>query len=426
VSRWLTILFSAAESILVILIGVGIPLALGSIVWAVEMGFGPEWTVVWRAAADVWLLGHGVDVTFTLDPSTAAALGLPGAELPVTFSIALLGFALLTLLLAVRAGRRVAEVGHPIIGLITEIIVFGLASAGIVVAASHPAAEPNVTQGVVLPTLTFLIGILVGLATSQLRRDARAQGQRSRLAIARDAMLSRIPISLRVGIDASVRAGIAAVAALVVAASVVGALALGVGYAQLITFYETLHTEALGGLVLTVAQGAVLPNFVIWTMAWLVGPGFAVGTGSISSPFATALGPVPPIPIFGAIPSEPGSGAWIVLTLPLAAGLIAGILAHGRLRGVLRDWWLVVVGIAGGICGGIIAGLLAAASAGSGGPGRLADLGPDGVQVGVWAGVEFAIAITIGLLVAGTIRGLRSERLSAPSDDAGIAQSGRG
>lgn len=407
-------------------IGVGVPLALGSIVWAVELGFDPEWTVVWRAAADIWLLGHGVDVTFTLDPAIAAALGLPGAELPVTFSIALLGFALLTLLLAVRAGRRVAEVGHPIIGCLTEILVFGGASTAVVLLSAHPAAEPNVAEGVAFPTITFVVGLVAGIATSQLRRDARAQGERSRTGRIRDALVARIPLPVRVGVDTAVRAGLAAVAALVVAASVVCALALGFGYAQLITFYETLHTEALGGFVLTVAQAAILPNAVIWTMSWLIGPGFAVGTGSISSPFATALGPIPPIPIFGAIPPSPGSGAWMVLLLPLAAGLVAGILAHGRLRGVLRDWWLVLVGIAGGVCGGITAGLLAAASAGAGGPGRLADLGPDGVQVGVWAGVEFAISITIGLLIAGTVRGLTSRRSFAERTDSEFATSRRG
>src|SRR5690606_39249845 len=114
---------------------------------------------------------------------------------------------------------------------------------------------------------------------------------------------------------------------------------------------------------------------------WLVGPGFAVGAGSSVSPFATALGPVPPIPLFGAIPAEASPIARVALIAPLVAGLVAGILTHRRINHVLRDWWAVLVGIGAGVLGGAVMGLFAWWSAGAGGPGRLAVLGPDGVQV---------------------------------------------
>ena len=43
---------------------------------------GPTGLIFWRGAVDVWLIGHGVDVTFTLDPTTAAALGIAGRGRP--------------------------------------------------------------------------------------------------------------------------------------------------------------------------------------------------------------------------------------------------------------------------------------------------------------------------------------------------------
>src|SRR5690554_5820209 len=110
------------------------------------MGFGPDWVVIWRAAADIWLLGHGVDLAFRLDPTLIAQLGLPGAERPVVITIALLGVALLTALLAVRAGRRIAEVGHPIIGIATEVVVFGTGAAAVVLLAAHPSAAAPIWQ----------------------------------------------------------------------------------------------------------------------------------------------------------------------------------------------------------------------------------------------------------------------------------------
>ena len=75
-NRRLTALFAAAEALLVLGVGLAIPLAITTVLWATHFGFAPEWTVFWRAAADVWLLGHGVDVTFTLDPVLAALVGL--------------------------------------------------------------------------------------------------------------------------------------------------------------------------------------------------------------------------------------------------------------------------------------------------------------------------------------------------------------
>ena len=115
-TRRLTVLFAAFEAVLAVAIGIAIPLVPLTIVWAAQFGFAPDWLIFWRGSVDVWLLGHGVDVTFTLDPETALALGLAGADTPVVVTIALLGFALLTVLLGVRAGSRIAESGHRRLG----------------------------------------------------------------------------------------------------------------------------------------------------------------------------------------------------------------------------------------------------------------------------------------------------------------------
>jgi len=408
VPRWLTAVFAGAETLLVLAIGVGIPLVTATLVWAAQYGFAADFVVVWRIAADTWLLGHGVDVTFTLAPETADALGLAGAGLPVDFTIALLGFALLTFLLALRAGRRVSEAGHPIVGGLAAVAVFAGGAIAIVVTALHVDARPSIVQGVVYPTLIFAAGLAVGMATSSLRPQREGSDRFSR-AVKR--IRERIPIDVRVGVDGVVRGGVAAVAGLIALAGVVTALSIGIAFAQMIALYESLHAEILGGAVLTVAQLALLPNAVIWTASWLVGPGFAVGAGSSVSPFATSLGPVPPIPLFGAIPPESSPVAWMLLIAPLAAGLLAGVLTHRRISRVLRDWWAVLVGIAAGVLGGVMMGLLAAWSAGAGGPGRLVALGPDGLQVGIWAAVEFGVAIVVGMLVHAQVEAFSRRRL---------------
>ncbi len=397
-SRWLTALFAAAEALLVLVIGVGIPVLGATLVWAVQFGFGADWTVVWRVAADVWLLGHGVDITFTLDPGLVAALNLPGAELPVTVTVALLGFALLTLLLAVRAGRRILEAGHPITGAITAGIVFAGGSAAVVLLSLFDAARASIVQGVIFPTLTFGFGLVFGMVSAALR-VSREEGRQRRFTRAVRRLVDLVPERGAVGIDGAVRGGLGAVAGLIAVAAVVTALALAVSFTKLIALYETLHTGVLGGSTLTVAQFAVLPNAVIWTAAWLIGPGYAVGTGSSVSLFGTSLGPIPPIPMLGAIPPDALPGAWFGLLAPLVAGFVAGMLMHRRIRGRLQDWWVVGVGVGAGVVGGIAMGLLATWSGGAAGPGRLVDLGPNGTLVGVWAGIEFAVAIVVGCLI---------------------------
>lgn len=392
-TRRLTILFAGLESLLVLAIGVAIPLVPLTIVWAAHFGFAPEWLVFWRAAVDIWLLGHGVDVIFTLDPLLATALGLPAAGDPVKVTIALLGFALLTVLLGVRAGGRVAETGHRMLGALTAVVVFAAASLGVTATALHGSARPSLVQGLILPAVVFGVGVALGV----LR--ARRAGERDPLGEWID---DRSP-ELRAAAGAALRAGAGAVALTVAVAAVVVALLFVVRFSDMIGLYEALHTEVVGGIALTAGQLAVLPNLVLWAVAWLVGPGFAIGAGSHVSPVGTALGPIPAVPVFGALPTGDSPFGFLGVLVPVVAGFLAGVAVRPALARTLEYVTpLTVLGVAagGGIVGGLLTGLLAAASGGAAGPGRLVEVGPDPIAVGLVAAAEFAVAIGIGLAAA--------------------------
>ena len=105
-NRTTVALLAALEAVIVAAIGLGIALVPLTILWAAQYQLGAEWIVVWRAAADIWLVGHGANLTVTLDAQTVATLGLPGAATPFQVTIALLGFAVLTAGLGVRTGSR--------------------------------------------------------------------------------------------------------------------------------------------------------------------------------------------------------------------------------------------------------------------------------------------------------------------------------
>jgi hypothetical protein len=198
--------------------------------------------------------------------------------------------------------------------------------------------------------------------------------------------------------------GGAAAAALVVTVSgvIVGVLVL-IHYAKVISLYESIHAGVLGGIGITVGQLAFLPNTVIWCASWLIGPGFSIGSGSTISPLGTALGPVPAIPLLGALPDGQSDWGFIGLLVPVLAGFVAGLITRVRMDQDIfaekRVVATVAIGVLTGVVGGVIIGLLAWASAGSAGPGRLIDVGPVPFLTGVWAALEFGTAAIVGLFV---------------------------
>ena len=407
-TRRLTMLFSSFEALLVVAIGVAIPLVPLTIVWAATFGFGPDWAIFWRAAADIWLIGHGADVTFTLDHGTAAALGVAGADAPVRITIALLGFALLTLLLGVRAGGRIAETGHRALGMFTAIVMFGAASGLVTLTALNTAARPSLWQGAVLPTLVFAVGLLLGMLRERRERDRDAAGDGSRRRPLRD-WVAAWPAPVRAAAGGALRAGAAAVALTILVSAVAAAALIALNYAQIIRLYEALHTEVIGGIALTAAELAFLPNLVIWAASWFVGPGFAIGAGSHVSPLGTALGPMPTIPLLGALPTGEPAFGFAGLLVPVVAGFLAGAATRPLLvraldsaadaRGAAPSHGIAFLATAlgGGVFGGVLLGLLAAMSGGAAGPGRFQQVGPDALAVGLAAALEFAVAIGIGL-----------------------------
>ncbi|MDM4761410.1 DUF6350 family protein [Galbitalea sp. SE-J8] len=394
-NRPLTAVFAALEALLVVGVGVGIPLAMLTIVWAVQFGFALDWGAFWRAGVDTWLVGHGVDVSIALDPATASALGLAGSDARFAVSIAALGFAGLTLALAVRAGRRVAETRFRVFGEVVAIGTFAVLSLGLALTAQHPAASTDIAQAVIAPTLVFAVGVVVGSL-----RTRRAEGDDNGSSL-RDWVADWRP-ETRDSWRAVLAGGAFATASVVLVAALLVAVLLVAGYARIITLYESLHAEVLGGIALTLGQLALLPDLVVWAASWLVGPGFALGTGSTVSPVGTSLGPVPAIPVLGALPEGALAWGFVGLAIPVVAAFLAGLVVHPRLaeHAPPAPGRIVAVGLGIGIVGGALLGLLAWLASGSVGPGRLADVGPDAFAVGGFAALEFAAASVIALAVA--------------------------
>ncbi|GGR15787.1 DUF6350 family protein [Agromyces mediolanus] len=429
-------LLAALEALVSALVGYGIALVPLMLLWGMHFQLGLGLDVVFRAAADVWLLGHGVDLTVQLDAVTAARTGVPGAEAAFPITIALLGFALLTLLVARRIGRRAVAAGAPVAGLVAAVVVSGGVGLVATLAARHPAAHASLWQGALLPAAITAAGVVIGLLSSEELRDRLLD----RLpAPVPDEWLELAGRAWRVGVGSAF--AVLAVAGLVVAWAIVSS------YATITGLHQVLGAGFDGGVAIFVAELALLPNLVLWGASWLLGPGFAIGTGTQVTPAGTLLGPVPGLPIAGALPSDgaPMSALWLlvpVLAAFVGAYLVTRIARQGADASAVlaagRDassdhraedgrrpepdpgsasapWWHpLVVGLAAGVLAGLVLGLGAWWSGGAIGPGRLADTGPNGWAV---AGVA-ALTVAVGAVVGGFTARARTARRASPTESA--------
>ena len=84
-----------------------------------------------------------------------------------------------------------------------------------------------------------------------------------------------------------------------------------------------LYGVSLGaGILIWLAQLLYLPTVQTWALAWVLGPGFAQGTGTIRSLTEVKSGPIPAVPILGALPDQT-PGYW-VLALIVTGSLVVG------------------------------------------------------------------------------------------------------
>jgi len=400
-NRITTALLAALEALIVVAIGVGIALVPLTILWGTHYGLGIDWFVFWRAAVDVWLLGNGVDLAVQLPVDVSASLGLAGSELPFSLTIGLLGFALLAVLFGVRTGRRAAGTDYSLTAAGVAVLSYGLLAALLTLSAGTAIVTPAPVQGILLPTLVFAGGVLIGLAGTP-KTAPTLPGWASRPL---GDQLRRIPAEVRSQLLAALRGGTAAVAGIMVISGLAVFVSVLANFATVIGLYETLQADVMGGIALTIGQLAFIPNIVIWAASWFVGPGIALGTGSSVSPLGTSLDAVPGLPLFGALPHGTLEFGFLGLLVPVLVGFVTAVLVRQSLdkranapHGSAR---MLITGGLMGVVAGILLGLLSWWSAGAMGPGRLAEVGPNPLLVGALTTLEVGIAAALGMLVGG-------------------------
>jgi hypothetical protein len=174
-----------------------------------------------------------------------------------------------------------------------------------------------------------------------------------------------------------------------------GALVLDTGTA--LNLVSQLGTDGAGTGLLALVSLALVPNALVCSGAYLLGPGFTVGVHTIVSPAEVTVGALPVFPMLAALPDSgptPGWTAWLVLVPPVVAAV--GVARAQRRRPTLRYEEGALHGCAGGMLAGAVFGILAALAGGVVGPGRMTDVGPLVGSVLVHAITAFGIGGLLG------------------------------
>jgi Family of unknown function (DUF6350) len=381
------------------------PLALAAVVttvWAALVSLAPIVVVVAlanmidtsgaaagrvaRLGLAAWLLAHGVPVETRLGAISLAPLAL---SILAMWRVSRAGVHSARAIGA-RGGphasprRRLARSARAALATGTAVgVVYGVLGVLAAVGAKLPGVHVSVVRaGLTLAAFGAIVSVL-GAAY-----EARVLAH----------LVARTPAIVR----DSLRTGLVAALLVLAAGAVLAGTAVAIAGGEASDILHDYHTGVAGQAGLTLVCLLYTPNAAVWATSYLVGPGFAIGTGTSVSVAKVDLGPLPTVPLLAGLPSGPVS-SWgsLLLGVPVAAGLLAGwLLGRRRLRGTapgLAPGWADLLGAAAlaGPVAGCLLGFAAEVSSGSLGSGRLTEIGPHVFLVGAVAAMVVAAGATL-------------------------------
>jgi Family of unknown function (DUF6350) len=313
-----------------------------------------------RMAGVGWLAAHHVPLVVPSGVVAWLPLGLLVVPAVATF-------------LAGRWIGRSAPVGGA--AAVAQIVAMsGIYAAGAAGVAAVASSEGVRAGPVVAAAAAFIVAAAAG-SLGMWRAGGWARMPRRRL-----------PGVVR----ALVAAGFAGLCALIGGGAVLTVAAVATNHDTVGRFVTALDGGLVGSALLLLLSAAYVPNAVIWAVAYAVGPGFSVGTGSSVAVWGVDVGDLPALPLLGALP-PPGPAptpSLAALLVPVVAGVIVGRVLARRLT---SGRWTVIPWAAGAaLVAGVSLGVLVVLSGGPLGSDRLAVFGPSAWQVAAATTLELS------------------------------------
>jgi hypothetical protein len=329
-----------------------------------------------RVGADGWLLALGAQLHLSTGSVattiTAVPLGLTALCVYVAYQLGSWAGATS----AVEDARTIA------LGTVVMSGIYGVAAVLTAVLASTPTAEPNLLRSFVGGFLVAFLGGGAGLLVGS--RD----------------VLDRPPVVPEVVVAVG-RGALAAMLLLVAAAALLVTVSLVMHLGTAANVLARLHADVAGGLLYTLLVAAAAPNAVLLASAYLLGPGFAMGAGTLVAPSAVVLGPVPAFPLLAALPATGPAPGWAtaLVATPVLSAVVGAVLmvrrhpVYGYHIGAVR-------GLGAGLLAGALLTVAVGLAGGAVGPGRMAHIGADLLQTFVAATAAMGLGGLVGGLLA--------------------------
>jgi Family of unknown function (DUF6350) len=344
-----------------------------------------------RVGALGWLMAHGSGVRVEGVHLTAAPLALTVLAGVVVWRVGL------------RLGDSVSGHGPDAdaiadgvrdwtVATATGVLTLGYAAVVVLThrLAADPATAPSVTRAL---ACTVALCVVVG-------GGAVAVGS-GRAAI----WTSFLPVSLRAAVAAAWRVLVWYAAA----SLVVLLVALVVDWNDAVNVMSQLHTSPGAAALLVGVCVLVTPNATAFSGSYLLGPGFAVGTHTVVTPTAVALGPLPMFPLLAALPDPGPTPGWTPALLAVPP-LVAAVAVFGTTRRFPTTRWddAALRGVGAGLLAAVAFAVVAALSGGAVGPGRMADVGPFALSVLLHGVATFGIGGLVGSMLATVVERRRA------------------
>jgi hypothetical protein len=399
VNKRQTFFIAAIEAAILVAISLGVVLVPLTLVWFLENNPEVDWLVTFRAASDFWLLSHGTGLVVP----EGEILGILVPAFLVT--LVPLGMTIWLARSFYNAGKRFIAARALWPGWLGGSLVYGASALGISTAAYDSAIYPIAWQGVFFPTILFLVfqvlGSLFGQPDEIFEGDILDQApERDRVRRALNAFRLKLHWSVRSIMGPAFRAGTAITVMLLMVSAFTIAVLIALSWIDITRLYESVQVSVLGAVVLTIGQLALIPNLIIYGAAWLTGVGFSIGAGSLISPLGSQVGPLPAIPILGALPVGQLEFGMISIAVVLLAAFVATLLIRksaDEIRFEFATAWTAAIslGLSIAFVTASQMGLLALMASGSAGPGRLSQVGVSPWLVALVVFVEVGVVSTL-------------------------------
>lgn len=284
------------------------------------------------AIAETWFALHGVPVTFD---------GVTLGAMPLLPPIGVAAFVAWRVRQATK--DRVSILDLYVITGLAILIPFTLSAIAWLMVADagsvFPVQPPAVHKGLFIPVFIHLVGIAWGMSERLWR-----------------ALFRRLEAPTML-IDATL-AALRSLGALLAASGVVFLILLALGYQRIGELMEQFTILSGGGAVaLFGACVLYLPNAAVSTLTVLLGAPFKIAQGNVSL-FDATLVPLPPLPLFGAIPAAVPAWAPVLMAVP------AAVLIFRAIRRRLNGLEILVAGLCAAVAA-VVATLMSGGEAGA-------------------------------------------------------------